>query len=513
MGQYSSLKYLSVWDLNAFPEYVTVVLNFPLDNESARDATDHIRNCLSKLSADFPELSGDLRPREGWMGDQLFSNGTRHQGQNEASGCAANRGAPSYFKADSDQIKFRELVLHVNSGLEIPFDSVHGEHGFGMSYSELKQRGFPASVFGHPLFALERHNPRGYDTEGWKPLRFKAVIIEGGLLLTVHIHHSMMDGDCMRMVFEYLSALTRRERPPRLPSQTNLRLPKPAGDFMQRLDAAESISDRIRLCPECRLLADRRPLGQDGPWPKALPSNQISGDSAVRVFSFRNEQLRKLQDMLTLSESGGPPSTFNCLSALVWAHTTKARIAAQGTENLGDDIARLVVPVNWKRRAFQSLVGDYFGNACVLAETKIPLAQLLLACDSDEELKRVAQKIRASIDAVDEDFVAQRNAMMESLPSLERLGLHVDPRKPHNLSVNIWRHFGAKTVWDIPGVGFQSFDAIRRGMGQTKVGNVVVLPGSMGADTQELQIALSADAMDVLCRDERWLHHVERLIL
>ncbi|CZT10620.1 hypothetical protein WAI453_003042 [Rhynchosporium graminicola] len=517
----SQLRFLSVWDRMASSEYVYIVLSFPLENNSVRNATAHLEDCLAKLSEDCPELAGDLITRESWMSARCFWNGDWREKNNEAVRRAAKRGYP--FPPDTDPRCFafiedvpapetdHQLILHQMKGQKIPFDVIHHEDDFGMTYEELKERGFPASAFAHPCFAFERAAGAEGMGKGIKPLRFVAVIINGGLLLSIHIHHILMDGGCMGMMFEHLSAITRKEEPMKMPSSTLISLPNPGPEFMQRLEATDSVQGKIRLCPECKMLPERSSLLNN-----TARSNQTSEPSTVQVFSFCNNQLSKLQDLMKSPCASKRPSKFACLSALIWAHTTKARLGAQRLSNSEGkesdrEPAKLVFPVNWRKRAFQALTENYFGNACVLAESNIPLQHLLLAADHNEELAKVVQQVGRSIDAVDDEFVARRSAMMESLPG-RCLGFTVDPRKPHNLSCNIWRHFSTDTVWDIPGVGRQKFHAIRRGLGQSKMGNAVILPGAAIADSQDVQISLPADAMDLLCRDEKWLQWVHSVI-
>ncbi|KAH8668896.1 hypothetical protein BX600DRAFT_460910 [Xylariales sp. PMI_506] len=179
--------------------------------------------------------------------------------------------------------------------------------------------------------------------------------------------------------------------------------------------------------------------------------------------------------------------------------------------------------VNWRSRAFKHLTGDYFGNAALPAVTKVPMWQVLAAASCDggnssssssaaAHLAALVPQIKASIDAVDEDYVHRRLAMVSALPDPRIIGVNYDPRTPECLAFNTWRHFGADAVWSIPGVPASKPDAIRRAHGSWNLGTALILPGQSLAVTQEIFISLSQVAMDLLCKDEEWLKWVDRVI-
>jgi hypothetical protein len=137
------------------------------------------------------------------------------------------------------------------------------------------------------------------------------------------------------------------------------------------------------------------------------------------------------------------------------------------------------------------------------------------ACDDMHKLSSVIPLIRESIDAIDEEYVCRRLAMISASPDPRQIGVNYDPRMPNVLAFNTWRHFGADAHWNIPGVsakGSAPPDAIRRAHGGWNLGTALILPAKSQAETQELFVSLAKDSMELLCKDSAWLQWVDRVI-
>jgi hypothetical protein len=234
-----------------------------------------------------------------------------------------------------------------------------------------------------------------------------------------------------------------------------------------------------------------------------------------KIFVFRRDRIQELQQLVRQHlKSPQNPSTYTCLAALTFAHITKAREQAEAflPSFEGKYEASLWNSVNWRTRAFQDFTEDYFGNAALPAVTKVPRRLLIKACDDTLAFAKLVPMIKASVDAVDEEYVLRRLAMVSALPDPRLIGVNYDPRMPQTLAFNTWRHFGADAIWDIPGVSVEKPDAIRRAHGSWNLGTALILPAQALSIHQEIFVSLSKVSMDLLCKDREWLKWVDRII-
>lgn len=167
-------RYLSpVWDQFAVRAYIQLALCFPFDSKitSLAAAEEPIRASLQRLGQQRPELAAKLT--------------------------GGLQGRAWLLRRAGDTIPFSVLLTDVSRlGGSYP------------TYEQLKEAGFPQKPFVHPDFASAGELGPG------RPLpvsRVDVSFVEGGLILWVNMHHTLVDGDGARVFLDCFSGQTRGE--------------------------------------------------------------------------------------------------------------------------------------------------------------------------------------------------------------------------------------------------------------------------------------------------------------
>ncbi|KAI5863882.1 hypothetical protein GGS23DRAFT_518377 [Durotheca rogersii] len=462
---------LSVWNQSAPRVYICVVLCFPCENRRRQDAIRHIETALKRLARERPVFAGRLQAN--------INNGS---------------------------VSLRRSPLQ-----DIPFKVLHATEASRLDYARFKDDGFPPSAFINPRFGVSGSLSSSLDSIPVS--KVEAEFPDGGLLLSIFLHHGLVDGGSLRVFLECFAAQT-RGTPVNLPSEQAF----PISPSWGRRDSIHvpgvpSFQSLIERCPEYTVLTD-----YSGPTQPRLEREGVAMariEKIGKIFVFKNDRLHELREMIRAKNGMAErPSAYTSLAALTFAHITKARVA---TEKYLPKVqpgrnAMLWNSVNWRTRAFQGATDNYFGNAALPAVTKAPMVKLAAACDDDDELARLVPLVKASIDAVDQEYVNHRFAMLSEVPDPRLVGVNYDPRKPEVLAFNTWRHFGADVEWSIPGVPVARADAIRRAHASWNLGTALILPAKADSMKQELFVSLSVESMRLLCADEGWTRWIHRII-
>ncbi|KAI1769864.1 hypothetical protein F4818DRAFT_450745 [Hypoxylon cercidicola] len=465
---------LSVWNQSAPRVYICVVLCFPCDSHRRQDAIHHIEAALKRLARERPVFAGRLQ-------------------------ASSNSGSVS---------------LHRSPLQDIPFEVLPASETSQQHYAQMRDDGFPPSTFVHPRFGVP-----GAMNSGLEPIPVSKVQAEfppGGLLLSIFLHHGLVDGGSLRVFLECFGAQT-RNIPVDLPSEQTFPMSHSRGrkGLIYEHDVS-TFKGLLARCPEYTLLGDLSGPTQPRLLKTGLAMSNI--EKVGKIFVFSNKRLQELRELIqSRNGTAEPPSAYTSLAALSFAHIIKSRVAAENKKRSLPEVeprrnAMLWNSVNWRTRAFQGATDNYFGNAALPAVTKASMTQLLAACDDDDELARLVPLVKASIDAVDQEYVSQRFAMLSEVPDPRLIGVNYDPRVPETLAFNTWRHFGADVEWSIPGVPATKADAIRRAHGSWGLGTALILPAKADSLKQELFVSLSVDSMKLLCADEGWTRWVDRII-
>lgn len=448
---------LSVWDQVSMRSYMRVVLCFPFlaNGDNLARASSCLRSALARLKEQRPDFAGRI-----------------------LAGNDDDRGRVFLRTSPSDSIPFEMQALGDDFA----------------SYETLKSAAFPPEDFVHPRFSI----PHNLDKGPAPVASIKAFAIQGGLMLTVFFHHSIADGECLRIFLESFAAQTRKT-PIRAPFMPQFDFPK---QTLSRADSAELVSH----LPEYTLLPE--PYGPTVPYIPAggVPIDEI--DRTGKIFTFDNDRLACLRRALAkVMKRSKVPSNYTCLAAWAWAHISRARMRDdEFVPRTATDLpARLQTMVNWKKRVDgNARYENYFGNATAIAVTTSVASELASACQDLSSLGCLVRRIEASIQSVDDAFVNKRTAFFDSISDPRRVGLASDPRTPTDLAFNTWRFFGADTAWDIPGVPSRVPDTVRKAQETWGLAGALILPARKTSQVHELLITLPSSSMRILCQDKDW---------
>ncbi|KAF4988718.1 hypothetical protein FDECE_14953 [Fusarium decemcellulare] len=474
---------LSTWNQIAPRAYQRQWFCFPHKQEVNLELlTDHLRLALDRLATYFPHLLGKI---------SLLSN-------------------PQGY-----------LCIDLGDDTKIPLKLYDERCSYPWTYAHLKAQGFPARAFVDKSFDLPYQLE---NSDGIPVFEVHVRLIEGGLLLCIYCHHSVSDGTSVNNIVSSFAQLTRD------PEQA---LEVKCGDI--HVDIPDNICSEadqngfdklLAACPEYRLLSS-----PTGPTQFRMPSTGTQWqdiNKTGRIFVIGAQQIKQLQHSLA-GQSNRAPSTFTCLAALAWAYATKARL--NSPKNLlssspDEKIAvpkdvRLMISIDWRKRAFADIMGSTAGNAVALPKTAVDTNIVLDACGTDEDtscsaLVEITRAIDTMVGGVDDDFVALRTTLFRKAPDPRFIGVDADPRDPRDFYFNTWRHFGGDTRWKIPGVveedGGSAPDAIRRAQGNWNMGAGLILPARKGCSGFEVMVTLDVDAMSVLCEDAGWNSWVNEVL-
>ncbi|KAI1270709.1 hypothetical protein F5Y18DRAFT_414326 [Xylariaceae sp. FL1019] len=435
--------------------YNRLVLCFEIDNDRKPDAVAHLKTSASGLGQTCPVLRSLLKV--------------------------------------SEPVALVSQAAHN----EIPVEVYHIENTFGYRYSDLKLQGFPASAFVHDVFGFDLGSTA-------HAIIFRIYLLDGGLILGLHLHHSFGDGHAMDTVARWLSAQTRGAMNDKEP----VHITKPLCDIDYEGDIPGSKlvkSDKLRKnVPERKL---------SNPSYISPPTEKSTG----KIFFLNIKKLSALQDSIAEANRTERPSSTVVLAALIWAHVTKARLGTcKGETTATNKQPRLFITVDIRNRAFSAIDRNrYFGNATELPFAKIGTSNLLKICGEAaepgvalaEKLNPVVQCIQDAIKQVDVRYVAKRQELYAALSDPRKLVFDHEPADKYDLIFNSWRYIGTgvEQKWSIPGVSSSYPDSLRRAGDSWNCPAIVIMPTTPGSQDLELLITLEERAMELLLDDDDFM--------
>ncbi|KAM0284022.1 hypothetical protein ACHAQH_002217 [Verticillium albo-atrum] len=478
---------LTPWNQTARRQYISACLCFPFDNLTPRsDVIEHLQAAISRLETKQPILASEIH---------LYKqSGTLYLAYEP----------PNCFENKTTGVTVEER----------PVDDL-GDN-FPRSYQELRDTQWPPGLF--------MNKSHIYDWDSLNTLaramalRLQVTFLEDGLLLWVHLHHSIADGTCLGSLIVALAAETRG-----VSGSSSLQMsPFQPATLTRSIAPDISWDDLLASCPEMGLFPEGTPFSSvGGPLPRPGCSTATGPCTSV-IFVFKVALLKSIGEMIrVISPVDGPPSTFVVLAALTWAYVTRARYRHEvRADRATPEFATMALGVSWRERAFRDDVAGYFGNASAAPVVRVSRDLLLgLAGPSSAPgsvaawLPAVAASIQQAIREVDEPFVATRTALMDKAVGEGRvLGHRSCPGCAADLGMNSWRHFGGDAEWGIPGVGVDKADRVRlvsRGAG---CGGALVLPAKREAEELELLVTLTEGSMRELTACQEWTTMVDRVV-
>ncbi|TLD12630.1 uncharacterized protein PgNI_05069 [Pyricularia grisea] len=447
--------------------YLNPVQIWPLNNRDARLFIDRLYQILNTLAHERPETSGTIRISH-----------VQHQKHNVA------------------------LVINPNDCITMDVQYAENEMH---TFAQLKAARFPPSAFVGSRFKFDcAKTDDNYEVPA---MRVLAVIINGGLILSWHFHHSLFDAEGMRVVFSIVGSIAAGNEP-----FYRSHHPKSlAMDFAARPGAAENT-----------IFSEYNHPGTAKASCVGDPLHRVPLGSAI--FQFRKDDLQQLQELLRKAAGGGDnsyPQAWMTLAVLTWVHISKARNRAEQKKlphATPEAAAQLAMPINWKKRApFGGQSRDYFGNANLTTTTAYPAGVKL--DDDPATLLKLVNAVQHTLSQVDEAAVSAQYQLFASQVDRQAIKTALD-RSNRNLLLfdSTWRiHGGADMALGaglVPGLlGDGRPAAVRQAAaGCTVGGRALLLPGRIDSPVYELMVMLPTASLMTLCRDGNWMRWVDRVL-
>ncbi|GKU08253.1 unnamed protein product [Fusarium langsethiae] len=422
------------------------VLCFPLLQGSDKSQVyDKLKQGLAHTVVSIPWISGTIGPEEG---------------------------------RDPDDGRIQ--ILESPDPVSFPYKDLTG---IMPSYAELKEQNFPLSALSMAQLGPIDAMPQGPQQPVFAT---QANFVEGGLLLTVGVHHSACDAsalDAIVSTWAYNTAAVSNGTNSFAPfdEQSNDRFPLMRGNL-----------DTESGDPCGYLLMPTPPQSN-----QAMPAFEMPPLSS-RLFHFSSESLKNLK------ETAEAFSTHDALLAFLWQHMTLARVKSGVFSNPPGDADRsaLCLAVNVRNRMRPPLPPSYLGNASMPCVTeKLPVSAII----SGTSLPRVAATIRKSLAAfTNPGRVSATIGLLDSRtnPTDYKLAFHgflgpdVVESSWTDLGVygNVWGAMGMLDAFRIPGEGAD--------------GVITILP-RLKDESLEVVVALKTEAMEKLIDDESFVQAVD----
>lgn len=511
---------LSSWDQFAPRSYIRQVFCFPCDttsDEILEPLRARLSVALARAARHFPDLVGQV------------ILGTAPAGR---------------------------LWISQNVHSQATLEVLDHRETFAWSYADLAAQGFPGHAFVGPDFYISQ--TLSENGPGLPVSVIQARVIRGGLLLCFNVYHAVTDGLRVTAFVSAVAAYSRNINNAdythhghspgshlELPEHSTSRL---ANDIIYDVSTNDHPGYQghifkilLKQCPEyLSLSTPRGPLApRCSPSSPPLDSIQKTG----RIFTLGLDKISALKAAaqkwrpgdcaLRKAATTNYPSTFACLAALVWAYTTILRLeAACGCDiekvidqnpSLNEGHYRLLLPASWAKRAFTDSTQSYAGNAVAIVILTTSLRGLLdtVRCSPDtmattgQAFASLVHSIETALASINETFVGTRTAMMRIAPDPCLTGIDLNPQDPRDFIVNSWRHLGADTLWNLPGVvsehgrvlatpGGVRPDAVRRAANEWNMGAALIMPGHRESEKYEVLMTLDSVSMERLVLHGGW---------
>lgn len=303
------------------------------------------------------------------------------------------------------------------------------------SYKELKSKGFPVAAFKDDLLVPV---PVMYQPEPNAEMLVQASLIEGGLLLTVCLCHSLTDGNGMNAIMIALAEqckLAAQVEGPLEPRAMNMDRKVMVDLTGEKKDLSDHPAyGRFEGAFKPRIAAEETPAQEENGTKDPLkdsvimedePEKQTSATPApapaqVHTYRISTANASALKE---IASTQGRVSTHDSIAALMWRTLTVSRYKA-GRLNV-DKTSTYTFPHNSRRHV--GLPKDWVGNCCYFVSASLPVSQIL----EPDSLPVMAAAIRAGLNAVNKEVV----------------GGIMELRKPCSYDITWWPLFEVNEPW------------------------------------------------------------------
>lgn len=355
--------------------YSRRILSFELsDNSSQEKALDCLHRALKSLVDGTPELGGLVV------------------------------ALPVDDEANKEDVPWKSIQPY--KGIEFRIKDLRNEIS---SYKELESTGFPVAAFKDDLLVPV---PVMYQPEPNAVMILQASFIEGGLLLTICLCHSLTDGNGMNAITialaEQCKLAAQVEGPlePRVMNMERNVMTELTGNKKELSD--HPAYGRIEGAFKPKVGTGDAPAHEENGTKEPLKDSVIMEDESdkqaatapasppAQVHTYRISTANA-SALKSIASAQGRVSTHDAIAALMWRTLTVSRYKS-GRLSV-DKTSTYTFPHNSRRHV--GLPKDWVGNCCYFVSASLPVSQIL----ESDSLPVLAAAIRAGLNAVNKDIV------------------------------------------------------------------------------------------------------------
>ncbi|KAI1616946.1 transferase family-domain-containing protein [Exophiala viscosa] len=403
-------------------------------------------------------------------------------------------GAVKIKFSDQDFLEYPMVKIRHLSQQEVPY-----------TYDQLNEMGMPPSVLKPDLVSALTESA---DDERAPVFRVQANVVEGGLIVSIYLHHCISDGTGFALL-------------------TTGSLLNDDFTFERHLDGKghgmPSLSRRLDAFAHHQSIV-RQELSYNSPnqindrhlkCKVIKPAGELNEGSKAKgrgcIMSLSLEKLAGLKSALEGHTDGKFITQNDALLALLWHSMTKARIPSLASGPSLVTESKLLIPVNIRNKLKKPLSESYFGAAVDFASAKMRLSDLALF--SNAALALSAMVIREAINNVDEPYIRQAIALARYVdPKVDVRDLqasNMDRSTGADMYVTSWEKLRCYDATFEMGLGRP--DWIRKPWSKDP-GSCIVLPRDDQKPYLEVVIQMTEGDMARLLDDKDFMSHVSRVI-
>ncbi|KZL86291.1 trichothecene 3-o-acetyltransferase [Colletotrichum incanum] len=373
----------------------------------------------------------------------------------------------------------------------------------GFNYERLKARGMPPSAMDKDILSLSPSHPK--PGESCPPITLKVTgVNNGGLILCFSTHHAIFDGGFIKAFLQFFAQGSEK-----IPGHTFVRehMSRPNMDHYARTNIRNSLFSEYDFSTDTDLVSGVNRLDLSS---TTLARAQKTPLAVCVLFKIQNSTLRILHGraLTELRNKHGPDafvSIVDTLSALIWVHTTRARLPHL---DLADKTS-FTTAADARARLSPAFSADSWGNVYSQTSASTSVRDLVQAwggmdMDSTPAVVAAAWHIRNAVKQVNTpDYIPSRIALAASLadPTMESVAFRKALQPDHaGLGCSVWTHMGADVDFGIPGTKGKA-DYVRKTWSANDGSmNILQRRGiTKGEAPWEVLLALRGDDMERIC--------------
>ncbi|GIZ40096.1 hypothetical protein CKM354_000345000 [Cercospora kikuchii] len=361
---------------------------------------------------------------------------------------------------------------------------------FRETYDELATSGMPASTLVGNNFTSLPDCPD--PAAGESPVfAVQATFIEGGVFVTVFLHHAVADERGMSAIIRLMSS---------------------GHEFAStdvRSDAVDQSRSRDRLSGSRGVKAKRF---EETKYSRAQkPSSNASAprSASCQILAFNLRKIHQTTNLineravLSFDEPCKTIGPLECLVAILWKAITRSRSPRVRVEEKQTSTCRF--PVDMRMRLDPVLGPDYFGNACVLAKATDRFIRLSLPFDVGT-LSHTAQLVHDSISTTDETELRATIAAINNAPDVcgaLDMGVNLNT----DVVITNWSEMPMGTAATL-GLGLGAPQFVREASRECMKAGCILLPPREDEEMWEVAVQADGETMAHVVEDEGLLPFV-----